>query len=95
MELRLLMPRVGANYLVLTFLLSCRVLGRNVEEVILTELRNYCIVHGLNNVLALYQATSKNKPFTNFLLNTDWQLNAQTHNYSLFIKPSEHELLLK
>ena len=78
-----------------TFLLSCRVLGRNVEEVILTELRNYCIVHGLDNMLALYQKTAKNKPFTNFLLNTDWQLDAQTNVYSLFIKSSEHELLSK
>ncbi|MBC7828704.1 MAG: amino acid adenylation domain-containing protein [Chitinophagaceae bacterium] len=92
----LLLARVSQNTLILeTFLLSCRVLGRNVEEVILNEIRNYCIVHGLHNVLALYQPTSKNKPFINFLTNSDWQLNSQTNNYSLFIKTSEHELLLK
>ena len=78
-----------------TFLLSCRVLGRNVEEAVLTELRNYCIVHGLDNILALYQKTPKNKPFTSFLLNTDWQLDAQTNVYSFFIKSAQHELISK
>lgn len=92
----LLLARESQNTLVLeTFLLSCRVLGRNVEEVILTELRNYCIVHRLDNVIALYQPTSKNKPFINFLLNSEWQLNSQTNTYSLFIKNSEHELLVE
>ena len=78
-----------------TFLLSCRVLGRNVEEAVLTELRNYCIVHGLDNILALYQKTPKNKPFTSFLLNTHWQLDAKTNVYSLFIKSAQHELISK
>jgi FkbH-like protein len=92
----LLLGRKSQSTLVLeTFLLSCRVLGRNVEESILSELKNYCIVQGLDNVLALYQQTPKNKPIINFLMNTDWQLDSQTNNYSLFIKTFEQELLLK
>jgi FkbH-like protein len=92
----LLLGRISEATLILeTFLLSCRVLGRNVEDAILSELKNYCIAHGLDNVLALYQPTSKNKPITNFLMSTDWQRDAQSNNFSLFIKASEHELLLK
>ena len=92
----LLLARKSHHTLVVeTFLLSCRVLGRNVEETVMTELRNYCIVHGLDTMLALYQKTAKNKPFTNFLLKADWQLDAQTNVYSLFIKGAEHELLSK
>jgi FkbH-like protein len=92
----LLLGRRSQNTLILeTFLLSCRVLGRNVEDAILTELKNYCIVHGLDNVLALYQPTSKNKPITNFLMSADWIRDAETNSYSLFIKTSEEELLIK
>lgn len=92
----LLLGKEVQNTLVLeTFLLSCRVLGRNVEEVIFSELKNYCKGHGLDTILALYEPTSKNKPFTNFLNNTEWQLDAPSNHYNFFIKTSEPELLLK
>ena len=92
----LLLARKSQQTLILeTFLLSCRVLGRNVENIILNELKNYCIVHGLETVMALYQQTAKNKPISNFLVSSNWHLDSQTNNYSLFVKSSEPELLAK
>ncbi|MDQ6815149.1 MAG: HAD-IIIC family phosphatase, partial [Bacteroidota bacterium] len=76
-----------------TFLLSCRVLGRQVENIILTRLRDFCVAERLSSIAALYQSTGKNKPFTEFLGQTDWVDNQQTNTFRLLIKYSERELL--
>jgi FkbH-like protein len=55
------------------FYLSCRVLGRNVEEMILQDLRKYCKDNNLTEIAARYIETAKNKPFTDFLRRTHWR----------------------
>ncbi len=52
-----------------TFLLSCRVLGRNVEEAVLVGLKNICTGSGLQILTADYYPTPKNKPILTFLQN--------------------------
>ncbi len=50
-----------------TLLLSCRVLGRNVEAAVLVGLGNYCRGRGLKSLRADYYPTAKNKPILAFL----------------------------
>jgi amino acid adenylation domain-containing protein/FkbH-like protein len=52
-----------------TLLLSCRVLGRGVEEAVLVGLKNICIGSGLQRLTADYYPTPKNKPVLTFLQN--------------------------
>ena len=72
----------GNTLLVDTFLLSCRVLGRNVEDHILASLLAWCTQHGLNNISASYQPTEKNKPILEFLQRTGWVPDASTNTYN-------------
>ncbi|MGD2085191.1 MAG: amino acid adenylation domain-containing protein [Candidatus Aminicenantes bacterium] len=50
-----------------TFLLSCRVLGRGVEDAILVGLRRYCDGKGIKTLQADYYPTPKNKPIHQFM----------------------------
>ena len=72
-----------------TFLLSCRVLGRNVEDYILTELEKYGEARRLNTMTALFHATEKNKPFGEFLNRTGWVTDPITKTYKRALKISE------
>jgi FkbH-like protein len=92
----LVLAKQVQNTLILeSFLLSCRVLGRGVENILLSELKNYCMTHRLDNIKAMFQATSKNNPFIDFLSKTDWVPDHQTNTYSFLIKYSNQELLCK
>jgi iturin family lipopeptide synthetase A len=52
-----------------TFLLSCRVLGRGVEDAVLVGLRRYCDDRGIKTLQADYFPTKKNKPIHEFMEN--------------------------
>ncbi|MEM3062285.1 MAG: HAD-IIIC family phosphatase [Nitrososphaerota archaeon] len=52
-----------------TFLLSCRVMGRDIEKGILGYIIKKAKEEGIERIKAQYIATSKNKPIENFLPN--------------------------
>jgi FkbH-like protein/non-ribosomal peptide synthase protein (TIGR01720 family) len=56
-----------------TFLLSCRVLGRGVEDAIMVGLKRHCEQRGLNLLGAKFYPTAKNKPFQEFLNRAGWE----------------------
>ncbi|WP_256757092.1 non-ribosomal peptide synthetase [Cohnella sp. WQ 127256] len=56
-----------------TFLLSCRVLGRRVEHAILSELKRVAISIHAHTIEAPFVATAKNDPFRLFLEQTGWE----------------------
>ncbi|MRN57056.1 non-ribosomal peptide synthetase [Paenibacillus monticola] len=56
-----------------TFLLSCRVLGRKVEQAILGVLRRFCLEKGLQSLKADFYPTAKNRPFLEFLQKAPWK----------------------
>ncbi|MEO8567729.1 MAG: amino acid adenylation domain-containing protein [Ginsengibacter sp.] len=72
-----------------SFLLSCRVLGRKVENDILSELEKYCRLHALNSIKLLFQPTLKNKPFQEFLSRKEWFEDAGAKEYYHPIKIPE------
>lgn len=90
----LILAREIQNTLVIdTFLLSCRILGRNVEDVILTELQKHCISNGLDTICAQFQPTEKNQPFFEFLKRTNWVAGNQTNDYNFLINKSNESAL--
>ena len=64
-----------------TFLLSCRILGRRVENVILSGIRRYAIGHKKNIVEAVFIPTEKNKPISEFIENLKWDIVEKNKNY--------------
>ncbi len=68
-----------------TFLLSCRVLGRNVEDYILAEMQTFCLSNNLDKITLLFKPTLKNKPFEEFLARTEWSARKDSSNFSRHI----------
>lgn len=52
-----------------SFLLSCRVLGRNVEHAFLNECIAFATAKKMQTIIGKYQSTKKNHTFCNFYLN--------------------------
>jgi FkbH-like protein len=52
--------------LIADFLLSCRVMGRKIEEVMLINVINYSINNGIEKIIAKFSHTPKNKPCFDF-----------------------------
>ncbi len=72
-----------------TFLLSCRVLGRNVEEVVMAQVQEYCTSEGLDTIIVHFTPTSKNQPFIEFLVRTNWLKDNETNMYSFLINKNQ------
>ncbi len=68
-----------------SFMLSCRVLGRGVEDTILSGLARYCKENGLDIIEARYIPTAKNQPFLEFMKRTDWQ-EIDLHNEEIYFR---------
>ncbi len=56
-----------------TFLLSCRILGRRVEEVVLSGIRKYAYERGKDDIEATFIPTEKNRPIKEFLERLGWE----------------------
>jgi len=54
---------------IVDFILSCRVMGRKIEEVMLATAIHYAQARGVEDVYARYIPTSKNKPCLDFFKN--------------------------
>jgi len=64
-----------------TFLLSCRVMGRGVEEGILNHIIQQAKINGIKKIKGNYIPTKKNKPAENFLSNFGFK---KEHEYWIF-----------
>jgi surfactin family lipopeptide synthetase A len=78
-----------SELLIDTFLLSCRALGRNVEDVILAGLGRYCKENGFNRIEANYHPTPKNTPFADFLERTGWDRVGEVPNGICYVVPTD------
>ncbi|MFZ5988789.1 MAG: HAD-IIIC family phosphatase [Bacillota bacterium] len=77
----------GKKLFIDTFLLSCRVLGRCVEDAILAGLRKHCMESGIDSIEAKFYPTSKNQPFISFIERSGWKRLGETSEYILFSLP--------
>ena len=69
-----------------SFLMSCRVIGRNIEYVFVDYLVNSLANQGFKNIKSLYKNTKKNKQVENFYDNCSFDLvniDGPVKNYSL------------
>jgi len=75
-----------------TFLLSCRIIGRGIENAILTEIIKKAKQKGIVELRANFIPTSKNKPSENFLSDFGFKKNNDHWIYDLNneIKKSNH-----
>ncbi|WP_188892371.1 non-ribosomal peptide synthetase, partial [Paenibacillus radicis (ex Gao et al. 2016)] len=56
-----------------TFLLSCRVLGRKIEEAVLVCVKHFCEEEDRTLLECTYKDNGRNAPFLTFLQNSGWQ----------------------
>ena len=70
-------------WLIDTFLLSCRIMGRGIESAILTEIIKKAKMNGINEIRANFVPTSKNKPSENFLSDFGFQKRDEQWIYDL------------
>ena len=66
-----------------TFLLSCRIMGRGVEDAILSEILKNAKESGIEEIRAQFIPTEKNKPSENFLPNFGFKKQGDFWNYKL------------
>lgn len=78
-----------------SFMLSCRVLGRKVEDFVLAELQAYCNIHELHTIEAHFKSTEKNRPFIEFLNRNNFIENAERRTYDFSIKYVSPQLSLR
>lgn len=65
-----------------TFLLSCRVMGRGIEDAIMKYILNEARMEGITKVRGQYIPTNKNKPCEQFLPNLGFKKNGEYWVYS-------------
>ncbi|WP_224360464.1 non-ribosomal peptide synthetase [Hyalangium versicolor] len=81
----LVFARPEARSLVIdTFLLSCRVLGRGVEDAIMATLGGISRERGLEQVRALFVPTARNEPFRDFIARAGWHLDSESEAGRLY-----------
>ena len=72
------------NFWVLdTFLLSCRIMGRGIEDAILIEIVKKAKENGIDELRANFNPTEKNKPSENFLSDFGFKKNDEQWIYDL------------
>ena len=81
------MEREGSRARIEDFVLSCRVMGRKVEETMLHIVVQWAREAGLDEVYAVYRPTPKNKPCAEFLKRSGLQARAE----HVFAWPLRHE----
>jgi len=71
------------EWLIDTFLLSCRVMGREVEKGMLGYIMNKAKEHGVEQIKAQFITSQKNKPIEDFLPNCGFHKDGNSWIYSL------------
>lgn len=67
-----------------TFLMSCRVMGRKLENVIVNEILKYCSYYGIETVSAEYIATEKNTPVKNLYTDLGFAVIAESEERAIY-----------
>lgn len=79
----------GNRLIIDTFLMSCRVLGRRIEDAVLVGLKKLCNETNAKVLEAVFRPTNKNMPFKDFLERTGWKSVEENKEYIKFELDSE------
>jgi len=66
-----------------TFLMSCRIMGRDIEKGIMTYIKNKGIDNKIKKIKANFLQTQKNKPIENFLPNCEFKKEKEFWTYTI------------
>jgi len=66
-----------------TFLMSCRIMGRDIEKGIMTHIINKAKENNVQKINADFIPTQKNKPIENFLSDHDFKKEGQSWTYNI------------
>ena len=66
-----------------TFLMSCRIMGRDIEKGIMTYIINEARKNNIEKINADFFPTQKNKPVENFLSDNEFKRNGQFWTYEI------------
>lgn len=72
----------GKRATIVDFILSCRVMGRKVEETMLHTVIDYARARGLEEVLAVYIATPRNEPCLTFFHRSGFRVHPESLAFS-------------
>lgn len=72
--------------LVTDFLLSCRVMGRKIEDVMLTIINEIAVKENKNNIIIKFINTEKNIPCQTFFEKTELKISENTYGWTTFSK---------
>jgi iturin family lipopeptide synthetase A len=78
-----------------TFLLSCRILGRKVEDVLLSGIRRHAKEQGINAIEATLIPNGKNQPLLDFIKRSKWAVverNKDHIKYNIDINDLSHDI---
>jgi FkbH-like protein len=67
---------------IVDFVLSCRVIGRNVEHAMVAFAAQYCATSGLRELRANYVPTAKNKPCLSFWMSSGFTCDVEENKFS-------------
>ncbi len=90
-----IMKEMDDSIFIDTFLLSCRVLGRRIEDAILVELGKYCRENGFKKIKAVFIPTNKNQQVKAYLEKNNFYIVEERSNSTLYeinTADIEHEL---
>ena len=68
-----------------TFLLSCRVLGKKIEQKFIVQLIEQLKKHGITKIFATYIPTAKNKQVENFYTENGFSIFTQSETKTKYI----------
>jgi FkbH-like protein len=71
----------GTHGKIADYVLSCRVMGRKVEETMLAVVIDAARSMGLSEVYALYLPTAKNKPTLDFFRRSGWEFDEAANTF--------------
>ncbi|MCP4146321.1 MAG: HAD-IIIC family phosphatase, partial [bacterium] len=77
------------HYFIDTFLLSCRILGKTIEDAILIHLQELCQEEDVSQLKAKFYPTSRNIPFREFIESTSWEKLGNAEEYLEYEIPLE------
>jgi FkbH-like protein len=66
-----------------TFLMSCRIMGRDIEKGIMAHIVNTAYEHKVEKIKAYFLPTQKNKPIENFLPNCEFEKEGNSWTYAI------------
>ncbi len=76
--------------MIVDFILSCRAMGRNIENMILSHIRKFLIEKEKDSITAVYKKTSRNSPILDMLKKSDFEeitkYTFKRNNISIYFK---------